>query len=62
MFHAGGALQMPALPFDVRQFDSWFSLHTYSHNVALIDLATFAATARVGPSAHTGCNTSPASS
>ncbi len=36
MYHAGGSLQMPALPFDTRQFDSWFSLHTYSHNVALI--------------------------
>ena len=36
MFHAGGALMLPVLPFDLRQLDSWFSQHTYSHNIALM--------------------------
>jgi predicted TIM-barrel fold metal-dependent hydrolase len=36
MFHAGGSLMLPVLPFDLRQLDSWFSQHTYSHNIALM--------------------------
>ena len=36
MYHAGGALRMPVLPFSVTQFDSWFSLHTYSHSIAIM--------------------------
>lgn len=40
MYHAGGALLLPVLPFHLRQFDSWFSQHTYSHNVALIAALT----------------------
>jgi len=36
MYHAGGTLLLPVLPFNLRQFDSWFSQHTYSHNIALM--------------------------
>jgi predicted TIM-barrel fold metal-dependent hydrolase len=36
MFHAGGSLMLPVLPFELRQLDSWFSQHTYSHNIALM--------------------------
>ena len=36
MYHAGGSLLMPVLPYNLGQFDTWFSQHTYSHNVALM--------------------------
>ena len=36
LFHAGGSLQLPVLPFHLRQLDSWFAQHTYSHNIALM--------------------------
>jgi predicted TIM-barrel fold metal-dependent hydrolase len=35
LFHAGGVLQMPMLPWDLRQLDTWFLQHTYSHSIAI---------------------------
>lgn len=35
MFHAGGLLAMPMLPWDLRQLDTWFLQHTYSHSIAM---------------------------
>src|SRR5205807_615032 len=35
MYHAGGVLQMPMLPWDLRQLDTWFLQHTYSHSIAI---------------------------
>jgi len=40
MYHAGGTLLLPVLPFHLRQYDSWFSQHTYSHNIALMAALT----------------------
>ncbi len=46
LYHAGGALGLTALPFDLRQFDTWFMQHTYSHSIALLSaLANLFATA-----------------
>lgn len=46
LYHAGGALGLAALPFDPRQFDTWFMQHTYSHSIALLSaLASIFATA-----------------
>ncbi len=36
LYHAGGALSLPTLGFDTRQYDSWFMQHTFSHNIAMM--------------------------
>lgn len=36
MYHAGGVLTLPMLPFHMEQFDTWFTQHTFSHSVAIM--------------------------
>jgi uncharacterized protein len=36
IYHAGGMLRMPMLPFDMRQLDTWFLMHTFSHSIAMM--------------------------
>lgn len=37
LYHSGGALVLPTLSFDTRQYDSWFMQHTYSHSIAMMN-------------------------
>lgn len=40
IYHAGGILRMPTVPIDIRQFDTWFLAHTYSHSIAMLSTLT----------------------
>lgn len=35
-YHGGAPIQMPMLPFDLRQFDTPFMFHTYTHSVEMM--------------------------
>ncbi len=35
-YHGGAPVQMPMLPFDLRQFDTPFMFHTYTHSIEMM--------------------------